>query len=440
MKVFIETYGCQMNVYDSGLVMSILKKDGWMQAERLEDADLILINTCSIRENAEQRVFGRLDVCLQQKKQREGLIVAVLGCMAQRMKDKLLEHPAVDLVVGPDSYRRMPALIAGAITGEPVLETTLSHTETYADMEPVRDDNGVTTFVSIMRCCNNMCSYCIVPYVRGPERSRDPESIIRECRNAFEAGYREVTLLGQNVDSYYWTSDEGPDSDMTFARLLEEVAQISPLLRVRFSTSHPKDMSNAVLYSMALYPNICTHIHLPVQSGSDVMLEKMNRKYDRARYMDRIQKIREIVPDCSVTTDVIAGFCSESLEDHNQTLDLLREVRFDSAFMFQYSMRPGTRAHRRFVDDVPEKEKTRRLSEIIDLQTAISLERNREHIGKSFEVLIEGVSKKNKDELFGRTSGNKVCVFPAQGHRKGEYVKVTVDSCTSATLIGHISE
>lgn len=438
-SVFIETYGCQMNVYDSEVVLSILEKEGFSISDSLEEADLILVNTCSIRENAEQRVWGRLDRFLQEKKKRKNVIVGVLGCMAERIKEELLNHPAVDIVAGPDAYRDLPHLIKSLQSGEKQINTILSREETYADISPVRrDKNGVTSFISIMRGCNNMCTYCIVPYVRGAERSRDPQSIVREATELFNNGYREVNLLGQNVDSYLWINPENPTETINFAQLIELVALIDPRLRVRFSTSHPKDMRNGVLYSMAMYPNICSHIHLPVQSGSDRILEKMNRKYDRERYLERISKIREIIPDACITTDIIAGFCSETLEDHNMTISLMKEVKFDSAFMFQYSQRPNTKAARHFPDDVPPEEKTRRLNEIIELQNKLSLKSNQKDLGNEFEVLIEGVSKRNADELFGRTSGNKVCVFPSSDHKIGEYVIVKINECTSATLIGTI--
>lgn len=440
-KVFIETYGCQMNVYDSELVLSILKKEGYELCDSIESADLILVNTCSIRENAEQRVWGRLDHFLQEKRKRQDLIVGVLGCMAERVKEKLLEHPVVNIVAGPDTYRTLPKMISDIRENAKQMNIQLSRYETYADITPVRTDkNGVSAFISIMRGCNNMCTYCIVPYVRGSERSRDPHSIVREATELFEAGYREVNLLGQNVDSYLWVDPENPTNTTNFAQLIELVALISPKLRVRFSTSHPKDMGNGVLYSMAMYPNICSHIHLPVQSGSDRMLEKMNRKYDRAKYMERIHKIREIIPNASITTDIIAGYCSETLEDHKATLSLMEEVKYDYAFMFQYSMRPNTYAARHFTDDVPLEEKTRRLNEIIELQNRHSLESNQKDVGKIFEVLVEGTSKKNKEELFGRTPGNKVCVFPACGHKAGDYVHVKVTGCTSATLLSEIVE
>ena len=437
LNLFIETYGCQMNVYDSEVVLSILKKEGYELCDRLEDADLILVNTCSIRENAEQRVWGRLDRFLQEKKHRK-VIVGVLGCMAERIKQDLLSHPAVDMVVGPDSYRELPKLLEQLSdnSADKTMEIELSRTETYADIVPVRmDKNGVTSFISIMRGCNNMCTYCIVPYVRGRERSRDPYTIVQEATTLYKAGYKEVNILGQNVDSYLWKDPENPTKSVNFAQLLELVALVAPDLRVRFSTSHPKDMSNGVLYSMAMYPNICTHIHLPVQSGSDRMLDKMNRKYDSATYLERIDKIREIIPDAAITTDIIAGFCSETEEDHQATIELLKKVRFDSAFMFQYSQRPNTKAARHFDDDVPLETKTRRLNEIIELQSAISLERNKECIGKTYEVLIEGTSKRDSEQLFGRTLGNKVCVFSAPGYKAGDYATVKVESCTSATLI-----
>lgn len=440
-QLYMETYGCQMNVNDSEVVLSLLQKAGYSLCEKLEDADLILVNTCSIRDNAEQRVWGRLDVFRQQKKRKPGVIVGVIGCMAERLKDKLLEHPAVDLVAGPDSYRDIARLVLSLNEGAgKQMNVLLSAEETYADISPVRmDKNGVSAFISIMRGCNNMCSYCVVPYTRGRERSRNPESIEREARELIANGYREINLLGQNVDSYRW---KDPDSGVTvtFADLLERVALIDSSVRIRYSTSHPKDMGDEVLYVMAKYDNICKHIHLPVQSGNDRMLEKMNRKYDRAKYLQRIEKIREIIPDCAISTDIIAGFCSETEEEHQDTLSIMREVGYDSAFMFQYSMRPDTKAYRHFEDDVPLAVKTRRLNEIIALQNELSLESNRKCVGKVFEVLIEGVSKRSEDELFGRTSQNKVCVFPALGKKVGDKVNVRVLSCTSATLLGEIAE
>ena len=433
--VYIETYGCQMNVNDSEVVLSILQKAGFTLCEKPEQAALVLINTCAIRDNAEQRIFGRLEFYRQHKKRNPRLLVGVLGCMAERLKDKLLEHPVVDLVAGPDAYRDLPRLV-GILgdSGEKQINTLLSHEETYADISPVRmDPNGVSAFISIMRGCNNVCSYCVVPYTRGAERSRDPESILREARELFEAGYREVVLLGQNVDSYL-------SGEVTFSRLLAMVAEISPLLRVRFSTSHPKDMKDEVLYTMAAYPNICKHIHLPVQSGSNAMLEKMRRRHTREWYLERVAKIREIMPECSITTDVIAGFCGETEADFEDTLELFRQVRFDAAFMFQYSERPGTLAARHYPDDVPLEVKTERLERIIALQNELSAESNRRDEDREFEVLIEGFSKRSKDDLMGRTSQNKACVFPAAGHAKGEYVTVRVVSSTPATLICEVVE
>ena len=438
-QVFIETYGCQMNVNDSEVVLSVLQKAGYALCESLAEANVILVNTCSIRDNAEQRIWGRLDVFLQEKKKRKNVVVGVLGCMAERLKEELLQHPAVDIVAGPDSYRNIANLIAALDTGEKQINTKLLREETYSDISPVRlDKNGVSAFISIMRGCNNMCSYCVVPYTRGAERSRDPHSIVREAQELFEAGYKEVTLLGQNVDSYKWVNPDNTSETVNFAQLLELVALVDPKLRVRFSTSHPKDMGNGVLYTMAMYPNICTHIHLPVQSGSDVMLEKMNRKYTREGYLHRVAKIKDILPDCAISTDIIAGFCGETLEDHADTLSIMKEVGYDSAFMFQYSMRPNTKAHRHFVDDVPLEEKTRRLNEIIELQNSLSLESNRKCVGKEYEVLIEGTSKRSAEQLFGRTPQNKVCVFDGKGHKIGDYVTVKVTSCTSATLIAEL--
>ena len=435
MKVFIETYGCQMNVNDSEVVLSILQAAGWSRCTSAAEADLILVNTCSVRDNAEQRVLGRLDVFLQEKKRRRGVVVGVLGCMAQRLKEKLLDNAAVDLVAGPDAYRDLPRLVEAVSVSGKQVSTLLSHEETYGDIVPVRmDREGVTAFISIMRGCNNVCSYCIVPYVRGAERSRDPRTIVREARELVAAGYKEVNLLGQNVDSYCWVNPEDASDRVDFADLIERVAQVDPKVRVRFATSHPKDISDKLLHTMARYPNVCRHIHLPVQSGSNVMLEKMNRKYTREHYLGRIAAIRSILPDCAVTTDVIAGFCGETDADHEATLSLFREVRYDGAFMFQYSERPGTKASRHFPDDVPGAVKTARLNEIIALQNRISLEINSECVGKTYEVLVEGPSKRSEAELMGRTSQNKTCVFPAGGHKPGDTVTVRVLSCTSATL------
>ena len=434
-RLLLETYGCQMNVADSEVVATVMKMAGYETCEEIDEADAIFINTCSVRDNAEQRVLGRLDVFRQEKKRRGGVVVGVLGCMAQRMKEKLLDNPAVDFVAGPDAYRDVPRLVAAVAVDGKQINTLLSHEETYADVTPVRmDREGVSAFISIMRGCNNVCSYCIVPFVRGAERSRDPQSIVREAAGLIAAGYKEINLLGQNVDSYDWRDPEDPARRVTFADLLERVAELNPRVRVRFATSHPKDIGDAVLFAMARHANICRHIHFPVQSGSDVMLEKMRRKYTRAHYLQQVARIREILPDCAITTDVIAGFSGETDADHADTMSLFRAVRYDSAFMFQYSERPGTLASRHYPDDVPLAVKTARLNEIIALQNEISLEINRECVGRTYEVLIEGPSKRSAAELMGRTSQNKTCVFPAEGHKAGEYVTVRVLSCTSATL------
>ncbi len=438
-KVYIETYGCQMNVNDSEVILSILQDAGYALTENIEEASLILANTCSIRDNAEQRIWGRIEQFRLQKRRRDGVVIGIVGCMAERLKEKLLDSHVVDLVAGPDSYRSLPELIGRITPDSPQINVLLSHEETYADISPVRmDKNGVSAFISIMRGCNNVCSYCVVPYTRGAERSRDPETILREAEQLYENGYREVCLLGQNVDSYYWEHPDSADRNVDFAGLLEMVAKVSPDLRVRFSTSHPKDISDEVIYTMAMYDNICKHIHLPVQSGSNTMLEKMRRKYTREWYLERVAKIRSVIPDCGLTTDVIAGFCGETEQDHADTLSLMEEVCFDGAFMFQYSERPGTLAARKYKDDVPEDVKTARLNEIIALQGRMSLKSNEKEIGRRHVVLVEGVSKKNSGELFGRASNNKVCVFPSGGHEIGEYVTAEVISCTSATLISRL--
>ena len=427
-KVYIETYGCQMNVADTEVIFSILSKHGWERCESIDEADVIMANTCSIRDNAEQRILGRIDQFVLQRQNRP-VIIGILGCMAERMKEKLLDTGKVDIVAGPDSYRRLPELLEAAADGHPQIDVMLSREETYADINPVRiDRNGVSAFISIMRGCNNVCSYCVVPYTRGAERSRDPHTIVREACDCFAKGYREVTLLGQNVDSYNY---EGT----SFAELLALVAEVNPLLRVRFSTSNPQDISDEVIETMARYPNICHHIHLPVQSGSDRILEKMRRRYTRQWYLDRVAKIRELIPDCAISTDVIAGFCSETLEDHADTLSLFRQVGFDAAFMFYYSERPGTLAARKYPDDVSIEEKTRRLNEIISLQNSLSLESNRRDVGKVFEVLVEGPSKKTPEDLCGRTGTNKMCVWKDSVHKSGDYVKVKVVDCTQATLL-----
>lgn len=437
-KIYIETYGCQMNVGDSEVIFSILGKEGYERTESMDDADVILANTCSVRDNAEQRIWGRIEVFHKQKEKRSGVVVGIVGCMAERLKDKLLDTHKVDLVAGPDSYRTLPTLLRDIAPDKPQINVMLSHEETYADIVPVRTDrNGVSAFISIMRGCNNVCSYCVVPYTRGAERSRDPQTIVDEARDVFSKGYKEVTLLGQNVDSYNWKPAEGEGCD--FPELLEMVARISPELRVRFATNHPKDISDELIETMARYDNICNHIHLPVQSGSDRLLEKMRRRYTAEWYLERVAMIREVLPGCGITTDVIAGFCSETEEDHQQTLELFRKVGFDYAYMFYYSERPGTLAARHYPDDVPLDVKTRRLNEIIALQSKLSLKSNQNDIGKTFRVLVEGPSKKNPEELCGRSGSNKMCVFPGKGHKAGDYVDVKVLSCTSATLIGKLA-
>lgn len=439
-KVYIETYGCQMNVNDTEVIFSILAKAGYERTENMEEADVLMANTCSVRDNAEQRIWGRIDQFYGQKRLREGVVTGIVGCMAERLKDKLLESGRVDFVAGPDTYRSLPSMLAAVRPGLPQINVELSREETYADIEPVRiDKNGVSAFISIMRGCNNVCSYCVVPYTRGAERSRDPKTIVREACDLFSKGYKEVTLLGQNVDSYIWKS---PDGDVDFADLLASVAAISPDLRVRFSTSHPKDISDKVILTMSEHGNICRHIHLPVQSGSDVMLEKMRRRYTREWYLGRVAKIREVMPDCAITTDIIAGFCGETLSDHEDTLSVMRAVGYDYAYMFQYSERPGTLAALKYPDDVPTEEKTRRLNEIIALQNELSLESNRRDVGKTFKVLVEGPSRRDPADSCGRASNNKMCVFPSAVPEKGisactagDYVNVKVLSCTSATLI-----
>ncbi|MBO5418498.1 MAG: tRNA (N6-isopentenyl adenosine(37)-C2)-methylthiotransferase MiaB [Bacteroidales bacterium] len=433
-KVYIETYGCQMNVNDSEVILSILQDEGYALTENMDEANVILANTCSIRDNAEQRIWGRVDQFKLQKRRRDGVVIGIVGCMAERLKDKLLEGHVVDLVAGPDAYRNLPMLLRAITPENPQIDTLLSHEETYADISPVRmDRNGISGFVSIMRGCNNVCSYCIVPYTRGAERSRDPYSIVREAQELFDNGYKEVTLLGQNVDSYLWKSEDG--EQVNFARLLEMVAGISPDMRVRFSTSHPKDISDEVIHTMAAYDNICNHIHLPVQSGSSIMLEKMRRKYDREWYLERVRKIRSVIPDCGITTDVIAGFSGETEQDHTDTLTLMEEVVFDSAFMFAYSERPGTLASKKYPDDIPYEVKTQRLNEIIALQGRMSLKSNEREIGRRLKVLVEGPSKKNPDELCGRAGSNKMCVFPSRGEKPGDYCEVEVTGVTSATLL-----
>jgi tRNA-2-methylthio-N6-dimethylallyladenosine synthase len=434
-KVYIETYGCQMNVADSEVVLSILSKEGFVPTDNIKDAGLILINTCSIRENAEQRIWGRLKSINHLKKQNNDLKIGIIGCMAERLKEKLIEtDQLVDIVVGPDSYRDLPTLVTEAEAGHKAVNVLLSREETYADISPVRmDKNGVSSFVSIMRGCNNMCAYCVVPYVRGAERSRNPESVLREVNELFEMGYREVTLLGQNVDSYHWDNNR---DEVGFPELLEKVAMINPLLRVRFSTSHPKDISDGLLYTIARNENICKHIHLPAQSGSSRILKLMNREYTREWYMDRVNAVRSIIPDCSLSTDMITGFCTETEEDHKESLSLMEWACFDFAYMFKYSERPGTKAARKLKDDVSEFVKSERLSEMISVQNQLSIKSKKSDIGKVFDVLIEGFSKRSEEYLSGRTSQNKVVVFPGTNLKKGEYVKILIERCTSATLTG----
>ena len=436
-KLFIETYGCQMNVADSEVIASVMQMAGYSVAETLEEADAVFMNTCSIRDNAEQRIWGRLREFHRYKRARKGLVVGIVGCMAERLREELFERETVvDVVAGPDSYRELPRLVAAAAAGGHGVNVQLSQEETYGDIRPVRlDRNGVSAFISIMRGCNNFCSYCVVPYTRGRERSRDPQTILREAQELFSAGYREVTLLGQNVNSYRWK--EGTAEAVDFPALVERVAGISPLLRVRFATSHPKDLSDRLIEVMASYPNICRAVHLPAQSGSDRMLAAMNRKYTRAWYLERVAAIRRRMPDCAVTTDLIAGFCGETAEDHAQTLSLMREVGYDSAYMFKYSQRPGTLASRTMTDDVSEEVKTARLNEIIALQNELSTASNERDMGNVFEVLVEGLSRRSSEQLCGRTSQNKMVVFDRTGETApGDYVRVRITGCTSATLFG----
>jgi tRNA-2-methylthio-N6-dimethylallyladenosine synthase len=478
---YIESYGCQMNFSDSEIVASILNKEGFGATRDYHRADLVLLNTCSIREKAEQTVRKRLTEFKKIKDAKPGMLIGMLGCMAERLKSKLLEEEKlVDIVVGPDAYRTLPGLITEAESGQKAVNVLLSREETYADISPVRlDSNGVTAFVSIMRGCNNMCSFCVVPFTRGRERSRDAASIVNECKDLFEKGFREVTLLGQNVDSYYFVasanSDEGafsiqpqlPDTGLnqnsstskvsgkvalsngkgrdgteivTFANLLEKVALISPLLRVRFSTSHPKDITDEVLQIMARYDNICKYIHLPVQSGSTRILQLMNRTYTREWYMAKVDRIRQVMPGCGISSDIIAGFCTEEDRDHRDTLDIMEYSRYDMSYMFFYSERPGTLAERRYKDDVPASVKKKRLQEIVEMQNRLSLESNKKDIGKTFTVLIEGDSKRSDKDWMGRSSQNKVIVFAKDSHKlkKGDYVNVRVNDCTQATLLGTI--
>lgn len=436
-KLFLESYGCQMNFSDSEIVASILIEKGYSTTRNVEESDVILLNTCAIRDNAEQRIRNRLrDFNLLKKKNPE-LVVGIMGCMAERLKSQLLEEEKlVDIVVGPDAYRDLPNLIEKTEDGSKAVNVLLSREETYADITPVRlDSNGITAFISIMRGCDNMCSFCVVPFTRGRERSRDPHSIVNEAKELFDKGYREVTLLGQNVDSYKWKNEDESEK-VNFANLLEMVALVNPDLRIRFSTSHPKDMTDEVLEIMSKYENICNYIHLPVQSGNTEILHKMNRGYTREWYLDRIAAIKRFMPDCAISTDIIVGFCSETDEQHQDTVNLMKEVKYDFAYMFKYSERPKTLAQRKYADDVPEDVKTKRLNEIIALQVQHSLESNKKAVGKVHKVLIEGLSKKSKEYYYGRNSQNAVVVFPKENFKPGEYVNVLVKDCTSATLIG----
>lgn len=470
-RFYIESYGCAMNFADSEIVASILNKEGFGATKNIEEADLVFINTCSIRDKAEQTVRKRLTEFKKLKKEKKGMLVGVLGCMAERLKSKLLEEEKlVDLVVGPDAYRTLPALVEAAESGQKAVNVLLSRDETYADISAVRlNSNGVNAFVSIMRGCNNMCSFCVVPFTRGRERSRSAESVIAECQDLFEKGYREVTLLGQNVDSYYYAPPppagginadskkkeryielkvskappaEGYGEAITFAMLLEKVALISPLLRVRFSTSHPKDITDEVLHTIAKYNNVCNYIHLPVQSGSTRILQLMNRTYTREWYMAKVDRIKQILPGCGISGDIITGFCTEEEKDHQDTLSIMQYAQYDYAYMYYYSERPGTLAHRRYKDDIPEEVKKRRLQEVVELQNRLSLKSNQEDIGKTFEILIEGESKKSYTDWRGRSSHGKVFVFPKENYdlKKGDYVMVEANDCTQGTLLGRIVE
>jgi len=440
-KFYIESYGCAMNFNDSEIIASILNESGYGATNMIEEANLILINTCSIRDKAEQTVRHRLMHFKGFKKRNKTMLVGVLGCMAERLKEKLLdEEKLVDIVLGPDAYRTLPALIEEAESGQRSVNVLLSREETYADISPVRlDGNGVCSYVSIMRGCNNMCSFCVVPFTRGRERSRDADSIVREARELFENGYREVTLLGQNVDSYRW-ENSATNQLVTFANLMERVALIDPLLRVRFSTSHPKDITDEVLHVIARHDNICNYIHLPIQSGSTRILQLMNRTYTREWYLHKVKRIMEILPGCGFSTDIITGFCTETEDDHQNTIDIVKECKFDLAYMYSYSERPGTLAARRYTDDVPEDVKSRRLSEIIAVHRINSHNSNLSDVGKIYSVLVEGPSKKNQNDSCGRTDKNKMVVFPKGNSEKCDYVNVIITDCTSGTLLGKIVE
>ncbi|TCC97662.1 tRNA (N6-isopentenyl adenosine(37)-C2)-methylthiotransferase MiaB [Pedobacter hiemivivus] len=443
-KLYIESYGCQMNFADSEIVASILLDQGFETTGDYKEADVVFINTCSIRENAEQRVRNRLSQFGAEKRRNPKLIVGVLGCMAERLKSKFLEEEKlVDVVVGPDAYRELPQLLSEVESGHKAINVLLSREETYADISPVRlNGNGITAFISIMRGCDNMCSFCVVPFTRGRERSRDPYSILAEAQDLFDRGYKEVTLLGQNVDSYKWKgadAEETAETEVNFAQLLEKVALISPDLRIRFSTSHPKDITDEVLYAIAKYDNICNYIHLPVQSGSTRVLELMNRTYTREWYINRVDAIRRIIPGCAISSDIIAGFCTETEEEHQETLSIMDYVGYDFAFTFSYSERPGTLAARKYADDIPEEVKKRRLAEILLKQQQTSLFRLQQFVGKTVRILVEGTSKKSDKDFCGRNDQNAMVVFPAsEGVKAGQYVNVHVDRCTSATLLGTV--
>ena len=453
-KLFIESYGCQMNFSDSEIVTSIMQENGFDTVSSYEDADVILLNTCSIREKAEQTIRNKLSQFNKLKKNNPEILIGVLGCMAERLKDKFLEEEKiVNIVVGPDAYRDLPNLVKQADSGQNGVNTFLSREETYADISPVRlNSNGITAFISIMRGCDNMCSFCVVPFTRGRERSRDPHSIVAESQQLFDDGYREVTLLGQNVDSYKWSPSKrakgkaqiermGETNVIDFAELLEMVAQVNPNLRVRFSTSHPKDITDKVLYTMKKYENICQHIHLPIQSGNSRILKMMNRTYDRKWYINRVDTIRSILGEgCSISSDIITGFCSETEAEHKDTITLMNYAKYDFSYMFSYSERPGTLAQKKYTDDIPLEVKKRRLQEVISKQNELSLERNKQDIGKIYKVLVEGFSKKSKEELQGRNSANKVVVFPKRDLKKGQYVNVLIKNCTIATLLGEALE
>lgn len=439
-KMYLESYGCAMNFSDSEIVASIMSQEGFSPTTELKDADVAFVNTCSIRDNAEQKVRGRLHEIRAIKKKKPDMIIGVLGCMAERLKGKLLEQEKlVDLVVGPDAYKDLPNLLAKVDSGQQAVNVLLSREETYADISPVRlGGNGTLAFVTIMRGCDNMCSFCVVPFTRGRERSRDAYSIIREVQDLENRGYRDITLLGQNVDSYNWKAQQW-EEEVNFANLLEMVAKAAPLTRIRFSTSHPKDITDEVLFTMKKYENICKWIHLPVQSGHSDNLKRMNRTYDRDWYINRVDKIREILPDCAITSDIIAGFCGETEEEHQATLSMMEYVKYDMAYMFKYSERPGTLAAKKYEDDVPENIKSRRLQEIIALQKEHSVFRNEADVGKTFEILVEGNSKKSDQDLCGRNSQNKMVIFPKQNNiQKGDFVQVKIHSCTQATLFGEL--